>query len=82
MLKHTSTCTHTAGAFAPFMKPAELQTRLFDEFLPLYMMVARTAERALQQLSGQPNTHRTGEVESGNTSCESVELPRWAWQES
>ena len=24
---------------------------------------------ALQQLSGQPNTHRTGEFESGNTSC-------------
>ena len=23
---------------------------------------------ALQQLSGQPNTHRTGEFESGNTS--------------
>jgi hypothetical protein len=24
---------------------------------------------ALQQLSGQPYTHRTGEVERGNTSC-------------
>ena len=28
-----------------------------------------------QQLSGQPNTHRTGEFERGYASCQSVELP-------